>query len=99
MAGAGEVSSRGAKDILIMMINDERSPKVIAEEKGLIQKSDEGHLQEIVAKIIAENAKSVEDFKAGKAAALQFLIGQGMKASKGSANPKVLETLFKKALL
>ncbi len=98
MAGAGEVSSRGAKDILIMMISDERSPKVIAEEKGLIQKSDEGHLQEIVAKIIAENAKSVEDFKAGKAAALQFLIGQGMKVSKGSANPKVLEALFKKAL-
>ena len=59
---------------------------------------DDSTLPAIVEKIIAENAKSVEDFKSGKAVALQFLIGQGMKASKGAANPKVLETLFKKAL-
>lgn len=65
----------------------------------IVELVDDSLLPAIVEKIIAENAKSVEDFKAGKAAALQFLIGQGMKASKGSANPKVLETLFKKSLL
>ncbi|MEK7586629.1 MAG: Asp-tRNA(Asn)/Glu-tRNA(Gln) amidotransferase subunit GatB, partial [Patescibacteria group bacterium] len=98
LAKSGGISSRGTKDVLILMLSDQRSPKVIAEEKNLLQKSDEGHLQAIVEKIIAENQKSVEDFKAGKVVALQFLIGQGMKVSKGSANPKVLETLFKKRL-
>ena len=55
-------------------------------------------LPELVTKIIAENPKVVADFKAGKSAALQYLIGQGMKESKGAANPKILETLFKKSL-
>src|SRR3989344_3383810 len=55
-------------------------------------------LPELVTKIIAENPKVVADFKAGKSAALQYLIGQGMKESKGGANPKILETLFKKSL-
>ena len=55
-------------------------------------------LPELVTKIITENSKVVADFKAGKSAALQYLIGQGMKESKGAANPKILETLFKKSL-
>ena len=98
MAGSGEVSSRGAKDILVEMITNGGDPKGIAEAKNLFQKSDVGELQTIIDRIIANNPKVVADYRAGKEASLKFLIGQGMRESKGSANPTVLETLFKKAL-
>jgi len=95
---AGDISSRGAKDILKVMFEEGGEPKVIAKERDLIQKSDTGALEVIVKKIIANNEKVVVDYKAGKAAALQFLIGQGMKETKGSANPEVLRTIFKEIL-
>jgi aspartyl-tRNA(Asn)/glutamyl-tRNA(Gln) amidotransferase subunit B len=98
MISAGEVSSRGAKDILAEMMATGESPKGIAEAKGLFQKSDTDELQSIVEKIIADNPKVVADYRAGKSASLQFLIGQGMKASKGSANPEILKDLFTKIL-
>lgn len=68
----------------------------ISKEK--IQKSDVGELEAIVKEVIAANEKVVADYQTGKEASLQFLIGQGMKASKGSANPKVLAEVFKKIL-
>lgn len=95
---SNKVSSRGAKDILAMMFQKGGEPDAIAEKEGLIQKSDEGHLKEIAQKIISANPKVADDFKAGKAAALQFLIGQGMKETKGSANPEVLKKVFTEAL-
>lgn len=89
-----EISSRGAKDILSIMIESGGSPKKIAEDKKLFQKSDEGELKEIIEKVIEENKKVADDYKNGKETALQFLIGQGMRATKGSANPEVLQKLF-----
>ena len=94
----GKISSRGAKDTLALMIETADDPQKIAEENNLIQQSDEGALQEIVAKIIADNPKVVEEYKGGKESALQFFIGQGMKETRGSANPQVLGELFKKNL-
>lgn len=94
MAGAGDVSSRGAKDILALLAAGESDVRKIAEAKGLIQKHDEGEIMTIVEKVIADNAKVFEDYKAGNDKALQFLIGQGMKESKGSANPGILAKLF-----
>ncbi|MDP3726428.1 MAG: Asp-tRNA(Asn)/Glu-tRNA(Gln) amidotransferase subunit GatB [bacterium] len=94
MAQKGDLSSRGAKDILADMFLKGGNPQDIARKKGLLQKSDEGELQKIVQKIIAENKGVVAEYKAGKEKALQFLIGQGMKETKGSANPQVLEKLF-----
>lgn len=98
MAGSGEVSSRGAKDILAEMITTGEDPKVIAEAKSLFQKSDAGELQVIIDRIVINNPKVVADYRAGKESSLKFLIGQGMRESKGSANPSVLETLFKQSL-
>jgi aspartyl-tRNA(Asn)/glutamyl-tRNA(Gln) amidotransferase subunit B len=94
MVAAGEVSSRGAKDILVVMIETGDEPKKIAEERGLFQKSDEGELTAIIEQIIIDNPKVAEDYRAGKEAALQFLVGQGMKATKGAANPEVLRKLI-----
>ena len=94
----GKISSRGAKDILKIMFEKGGSPEKIAEENNLIQKNDEGELKEIVSKIISENNSVVEEFKNGKEASLKFLIGQGMKATKGSANPKILQDLLVKEI-
>jgi aspartyl-tRNA(Asn)/glutamyl-tRNA(Gln) amidotransferase subunit B len=98
MASDAKVSSRGAKDILAIMFKEGGNPEKIAEEKGLLQKNDEGELMVMVEKIIAENEKAVNEYKAGKEASLMFLVGQGMKAAKGSGNPQVFKKLFQEKL-
>ena len=94
----GSLSSRGAKDTLIHLFTSMEDPEVIANAQGLIQKSDSGFLQEVVQRVVAANPNVVADYKAGKEAALQFLVGQGMKESKGAANPAVLREQFKQVL-
>ncbi|MCC7004546.1 Asp-tRNA(Asn)/Glu-tRNA(Gln) amidotransferase subunit GatB [Candidatus Nomurabacteria bacterium] len=93
-----EISSRGAKDILLIMAKDGGSPAIIAEKNNLIQKSDLAEVAKIVAKVIAENSLAVEKYKSGKVTALQFLIGQCMKESKGSANPEIVRKELEKIL-
>ena len=94
MISAGELSSRGAKDLIAEALISGKEAKDIANEKGLIQKSDAGELTAIITGIISENKKVVDEYKAGKQASLQFLIGQGMRATKGSANPEMLKSIF-----
>jgi len=89
-----KVSSRGAKEILLVMYQKGGSPETIADSHGLLQKSDEGELTKIVKKILDENQNIVAEYKQGKTTSLQFLIGQGMRATKGSANPEILKKLF-----
>jgi aspartyl-tRNA(Asn)/glutamyl-tRNA(Gln) amidotransferase subunit B len=98
MIHKNEISSRGAKDILAEMYERGGLPDKIAKEKNLFQKSNESELKKIVEKIILENDKVVKEYKNGKQAGLQFLIGQGMKATQGSANPEVLKKLFMESL-
>src|SRR5690606_33843280 len=98
MINKGMISSRGAKDILKIMVEQGGSPAQIAEKEGLLQQSDESALAAIVDQIIIDNPKVVEDYKSGKENLLQFFVGQGMKASKGSANPALLQKLFKERL-
>jgi aspartyl-tRNA(Asn)/glutamyl-tRNA(Gln) amidotransferase subunit B len=98
MVADNKISSRGAKDILKIMFEEGGSPMQIAEEKDLLQKSDLGELEKIANQIILDNPKVVADYKAGKEVALMSLVGQGMKATKGSANPQVLKEVFLKLL-
>jgi len=98
MLAENKISSRGAKDILAELATKNGEVAQIATEKGLLQQSDEGALTEIVKKIITDNQKVADEYKAGKEASLQFLVGQGMKETRGSANPKILADLFKKEL-
>lgn len=98
MIGDNELSSRGAKDVLARMWSEGGSPRMIAEAEGLLQKSDAGQIEAIAKQVIAENEAVVAEYKAGKVALLQFFVGQGMKASKGSANPGLLAEAFKKLL-
>lgn len=98
MIKAGDLSSRGAKDTLAIVYAEGGHPHEIAQARGLIQKNDPEALKKIVAEVIAANPQVVADYQAGKVALLQFFIGQGMKASKGSANPEALKALFEEAL-
>lgn len=93
-----KVSSRGAKEILNTMFSDNREPHVIAEQDGLYQQSDLGALEAIARSVIEAQPQVVADYMTGKDAALQFLVGQGMKASKGAADPSLIREVFIKVL-
>ncbi len=94
MISEGKVSSRAAKDLLKMMYENDNDAEILAHEHNLLQKSDEVELLKIVEEIIKNNQTVVAEYKAGKGASLQYLIGQGMKASKGSASPTLLREIF-----
>ena len=98
MVADGHVSSRGAKDILAMIVLEDRSPMKIAEEKGLIQKNDEGAIKEMTQRAIDANPTIVATYKSGKENALMSLVGQIMKESKGSANPALVQKILKELL-
>lgn len=87
------ITSRVAKDILEEVVFESKDPETLIKERGLIQKN-EGELSIVIDTILHEQAAVVLEYKAGKEASLQFLIGQGMKATKGSANPEALKKLF-----
>ena len=92
-----EINSSAAQKILKIMYDTGGDPSNIAESKGLAQVSDSSVLAEIVAKIIKNNPKVINDYNAGQANAVQFLIGQVMKETKGQANPQIVqEILYKK---
>jgi len=99
MVTDGQVTSRGAKDILAVIVkNLEISPKAIAEKEGLLQQNDEGSLKPIIEQVIKENATMVTQYKEGKEAVLQALVGMVMKITKGSANPAVTAKLLKEIM-
>ncbi len=98
MTENGDLSSRGAKDVLTLMVENGGDPQVLAKEHGLLQEHDESALGECVAKVISEEPTAVEEYKKGKEAILQYLIGKCMKASNGAGNPKSFAKLLKDAL-
>ncbi len=96
MVMRNEVSSRGAKDILTLLLGKEDDdPKRIASEHSLLQTQDEDALTCIVTVVLEANQQQVAEFKNGKESVIQFLIGQSMKEAKGSGNP----ARFKEILL
>ncbi len=96
MITSGDVSSRGAKDLIAILIEKGGDPKEVAKQKGLLQDSNEENLTKIVLEVLKENEKVVQEYKNGKETSLQFLVGQVMKQSKGTANPqKVSKILIK----
>ncbi|HBI67982.1 MAG TPA: Asp-tRNA(Asn)/Glu-tRNA(Gln) amidotransferase GatCAB subunit B [Massilia sp.] len=98
----GTISNKAAKEVFAAMweakSTDENLADIVIEQKGLKQISDTGALEAIVDEVLAANAKSVEQYRAGKEAAINALIGQTMKASKGKANPAQVTELLKKKL-
>jgi aspartyl-tRNA(Asn)/glutamyl-tRNA(Gln) amidotransferase subunit B len=98
MVSEGVVTSRGAKDILVMIFKEHKAPSALAKEHGLLQENNEEALLPIIETVIAEHEKIALDYTGGKETALQALVGMVMKASKGSANPALAAKLLKEKL-
>ncbi len=92
------VSSRGAKDALAIWATEGGDPNEIARKHRLIKVSDIDALRDVAMRVIEEHAAVATEYRNGKASSLQFLIGQGMKMTKGSADPKILSEIIMKAL-
>ncbi|MFT7644499.1 MAG: aspartyl-tRNA(Asn)/glutamyl-tRNA(Gln) amidotransferase subunit B [Candidatus Paceibacteria bacterium] len=94
MLAEKRVGSRVAKDLLTELFSAAVGPLEIATERKLLQVSDTSSLQPIIDEIIADQSSVVGEYKSGKEASLQFLVGQGMRATKGAANPNTLKAMF-----
>lgn len=96
---ARTINSNTGRQIFEEIFNSGGMPQEIVEQRGLAQVSDEGAVLELVQSVIAENSKSVEDFRAGKEAALKFLVGQVMRLSKGKADPQLASAKLRELIL
>lgn len=94
----GTISGKIAKKVIVGMWDTGKKADVIVEEQGLVQITDTGAIEEIVKQVIGDNPKPVEDVKSGNGKAIGFLVGQVMKASKGRANPGMVNQLLQKYL-
>ncbi len=98
LIGSGDLSGKLAKEIFPKMFATGDAPSVIVEREGLKQISDTGALEKIIADVIANNPKQVEQYKGGKTTVINFLVGQAMKASRGQANVTAVTELLKQKL-
>jgi len=98
MVEKGTIGLDAGKRVAEEIFTHGGTPEENVQKLGLAQVSDEGELAKLVSEVLAANAKSVEDYKNGKQNAFAFLVGQCMKASKGKANPKVVNELLRKGL-
>ena len=97
MVSAGELSSRGAKDTLALLVEKGGDPSTLAQEAGLLQIRDSGALDRAVAAVLASEEGAVAQYRAGKEAVLQYLLGKAMKEMRGAGDPEELRnTLLKK---
>lgn len=98
LVDAKTISSSAAKDVFQVLFDEGGDPAAVVKQKGLSQVSDTGALDDFAAQAIQANEKVVADFQSGKEAALQFLVGQVMKLSRGKANPQLAAEALRKQL-
>ena len=94
----GVISGKIAKEVFEEMLKTREHPKTIVERKGLVQLSDTGAIEKIIDEILSKNPLQREQFRNGKAQVFGFFVGETMKATKGKANPKLVNEILKKKL-
>ena len=94
----GKISGKQAKDVLVEMFKTAKGALAIIEEQGLVQVSDTGEIDALIDEVIAANPDQVANYRAGKEALIGFFVGQVIKASKGKANPKIVNERLKAKL-
>lgn len=94
----GTISSKIAKKVFSEMWQTGKDAEVIVKEKGLVQITDTKAIEKIIDTVIADNPKPVADYQGGNAKSIGFLVGQVMKASKGKANPALVNKMLKEKL-
>jgi aspartyl-tRNA(Asn)/glutamyl-tRNA(Gln) amidotransferase subunit B len=98
MIDEGKISGKQGKDVLVEMFATGKSAGAIVEEHGLVQVSDTGEIDRIIDEVIGANPNQLEQYRSGKEALFGFFVGQVMKASKGKANPKIVNERLKEKL-
>jgi aspartyl-tRNA(Asn)/glutamyl-tRNA(Gln) amidotransferase subunit B len=98
LIGKGADFGKIAKEVFAKMFASGASPEEIIEREGLRQISDAASLEKIVDEVIAANPKQAEQYRAGKTAVLGFLVGQVMKATRGQANPALVNQILRNRL-
>ena len=93
-----KISGKQGKDVLVEMFRTGKSAAAIVEEQGLVQVSDTGEIDSLIDAVIAANPEQLANYRAGKEALLGFFVGQVIKASKGKANPKIVNERLKAKL-
>ncbi len=94
----GRVSGRAGKEVLEEMIRSGKGAEEVIREKGLEQISDEAQLREIIKQVLEQNPKQVEQYRKGKKGVIGFFVGQVMKATRGKANPQLVNKLIQEVL-
>jgi aspartyl-tRNA(Asn)/glutamyl-tRNA(Gln) amidotransferase subunit B len=94
----GTLSTKMAKEVFEEMFHSGKKASQVVQEKGLAQISTTTELETVVGQVIAANSQAVADYKQGKETALKFLVGQVMKATKGQANPQMVNELLRRML-
>ncbi|PJI09438.1 MULTISPECIES: Asp-tRNA(Asn)/Glu-tRNA(Gln) amidotransferase subunit GatB [Clostridium] len=94
----GTISNAIGKKVIVKMFETGKSPKVIIEEEGLVQNSNEDDILKVIKEVLSENPNSIEDYKNGKNRVIGFLIGLVMKKTRGKANPKMVNKLMTQEL-
>ena len=94
----GTISGKIAKTVFELMVDGDKNPELIVEEKGLKQENDPKELEKLIDKIIEDNKEKVKEYKLGKEKLFGFFVGQSMKVSGGKANPKLLNEILKDKL-
>lgn len=98
MVKNNELNSNAAQEVFNEMVMNGAGPRQIAESKNLLQVSDEGEIEKIVAEVLAQNEQAANNVKNGEMKAIGFLVGQVMAKSQGKANPQLAQQLIKKQL-
>jgi aspartyl-tRNA(Asn)/glutamyl-tRNA(Gln) amidotransferase subunit B len=98
MVKSGAITGKAAKEVCDVLVVDGRDPRAIVEERGLAAVTDKEAIAAIVDRAITANQKSVDAYRGGKVNALDFLVGQVMKESRGKANVEIVRTLLRERL-
>ena len=92
------ISSKQAKQVFSAIMDEDKDPSVIVEERGMKQVSDTGAIEAVVDAIIAANPDEVARYKEGNTKVIGFFVGQCMKEMRGQGNPKIINQLLAKKL-
>ncbi len=95
---SNKISSKIAKDVFPIMLEEQKNPEQIVEEKGLSQITDTSAIESAIDNVIKNNPSQVEQFKSGKEKVIGFLVGQIMKETKGKANPQMVNQILRDKL-
>ena len=98
LVASGSISSSAGKEVFAKMVEERVEPEAVVEKYGLGQISDTSALEAAVAEVLASCSEQVDQYRGGKPQVLGFLVGQVMKATKGRANPQLVNELLRRAL-